>query len=252
MLLKVSSKTLVGQDKHNFSIDYNNITLPYEKDYEIALVQYSMPYSWHNLSSKYNNNVFSYSTNGGGSYTNITIPNGNYSIEELNDYIVSTLGNSNIVIQANFNTGRVELVLANNHGVDFSVANSFRGLLGFDSAVVVNTSGVTTTTSATNPADINRGIEAISIHTNLVDAKNSLLNEKFSTSIFSFVPKTGPQSILAENIPNPIYVGVSLHGPLGRIQYSVRDNLGNIVDLEGESITLTFHLREHQEVLHNK
>lgn len=251
MLLKVSSKTLVGQDKHNFSIDYNNITLPYEKDYEIALVQYSMPYSWHNLSSKYNNNVFSYSTNGGGSYTNITIPNGNYSIEELNDYIAATLGNTNIVIQANFNTGRVEVVLANNHGIDFSVANSFRGLLGFDSALIVNTSGATATTSATNPADINRGIEAISIHSDLVDAKNSLLNEKFSTSIFSFVPKTSPQSILAENVPNPIYVGVSIHGPLGRIQFSVRDNLGNIIDLEGESITLTFHLREHQEVLHN-
>ena len=251
MLLKVSSKNLTNQQGHNFTISYNNFVIPYEKNYEIALVQYSMPYSWHNISSKYNNNILTYTTNNGSSYQTLTISNGNFSVEELQDYISAQLGNNSIFFQANFNTGRVELVLDPNFGVDFSAANSFRTILGFNSSIVLNSTASPTTNSATNNADINRGIEAISIHTDLVDPKNSLLNDKFSSSCFSFVPKTAPNTILAENISNPIYVGVSIHGQVNNISFSIRDNLGNLVDLEGESVTLTFHIREHLEVLHN-
>lgn len=255
MLIKVSSKNL--PITHDFSITYNNFQLPYDKDYEIALVQYSMPYSWHNVNSIYNNNQITITVVGGAS-TTYTFPNGNYSVEELNDYLVGVRGDNSVNIQANYTTGRVEVVMDNNIRVETSdnpatnpnpVINS---ILGFSYNVVIeNTTGVRATFSAQNNADINRGIDAISIHCDLVDAKNSLLNDKYSTSVFSFVPKTAPQSILAENISNPIYVGISTHGQINNVNYSIRDNLGNLLDLQGESATLTFHLREHQEILHN-
>jgi len=255
MLIKVSSKGL--PETHNFIINYNNFQLPYDKNYELALVQYSMPYSWHNVNTIYNNNQITITVVGGAS-TTYTFPNGNYSVEELNDYLVGERGNNSVNIQANYTTGRVEVVLDNNLKIETSdnpVTNPnpvINSILGFSYNVVIqNITGSRATLTAQNPADINRGVDAVSVHCDLVDAKNSLLNDKFSTSVFSFVPKTLPQSVLAENISNPIYVGISSHGQIHSVNYSIRDNLGNLLDLQGESATLTFHLREHQEILHN-
>jgi hypothetical protein len=255
MLIKVSSKGL--PDTHNFIINYNNFQLPYDKNYEIALVQYSMPYSWHNVNAIYNNNQITITVVGGAS-TTYTFPNGNYSIEELNDYLVGERGDNSVNIQANYTTGRVEFVLDNNLKIETSdnpainpnpIVNT---ILGFSyNEFIQNITGVRSTISAQNNADLNRGVDAVSVHCDLVDAKNSLLNDKYSTSVFSFVPKTLPQSVLAENISNPIYVGISSHGQIHSVQYSIRDNRGNLLDLQGESVTLTFHMREHQEILHN-
>lgn len=68
------------------------------KDDSIALVNLSIYYSWFNITSsstggKYNNNNFSYRwyNNAGGSVFNITIPDGNYSISDLNAYLQSQM-----------------------------------------------------------------------------------------------------------------------------------------------------------------
>ena len=255
MLIKVSSKN--QPTTHDFRISYNNFQLPYDKNYEIALVQYSMPYSWHNVNAIYNNNQITITIIGGDT-TTYTFPNGNYSVEELNDYLVGERGDNSVNIQANYTTGRVEFVLDNNLKIETSdnpainpnpIVNT---ILGFSyNEFIQNITGVRSTISAQNNADLNRGVDAVSVHCDLVDSKNSLLNDKYSTSVFSFVPKTLPQSVLAENISHPIYIGISSHGQIHSVQYSIRDNLGNLLNLQGESVTLTFHMREHQEILHN-
>jgi hypothetical protein len=60
---------------------------------QVALQTLNIYYSWPNISSTNNNNTFSYIwPTGAGSVTvNITVPNGFYTIEELNAYLQSVM-----------------------------------------------------------------------------------------------------------------------------------------------------------------
>ena len=60
------------------------------KEHEIALASLSIYYSWRNIDSFYNNNIFSYTWwNHLGVLTrhDITIPNGNYSIRDISNFL---------------------------------------------------------------------------------------------------------------------------------------------------------------------
>lgn len=60
------------------------------KNEQIALNQMSMYYSWRNISSTYGNNTLSYKWVD-GSTVNITIPDGYYSVSDLNAYLQSIM-----------------------------------------------------------------------------------------------------------------------------------------------------------------
>jgi hypothetical protein len=57
------------------------------KDHEVALAGMSIYYSWYNISAEKRNNQFSYIWNADTAVTyNVTIPDGNYTFEELYTY----------------------------------------------------------------------------------------------------------------------------------------------------------------------
>jgi len=59
------------------------------KDCEIAVSSVSIWFSWYNISEELNNNTFTYTWNAepvSGPYT-ITIPDGSYTVAELNEYV---------------------------------------------------------------------------------------------------------------------------------------------------------------------
>lgn len=73
---------------HDFTVRFNpSMNFDNNTDYLIALDSISMSYSWYNVSSEYNNNTLKYSQDSGKSWHTITLSNGNYSYEELNNYI---------------------------------------------------------------------------------------------------------------------------------------------------------------------
>lgn len=53
----------------------------------IALTSASIPYSWYNISASANNNTFRFKWPAAADYATITIPDGNYSLQSLNEYI---------------------------------------------------------------------------------------------------------------------------------------------------------------------
>ena len=57
------------------------------KKHEIGLDSLIMTYSWHNINESYNNNQIKYSHDGGNSWETIIFVDGNYSYEDLNDYV---------------------------------------------------------------------------------------------------------------------------------------------------------------------
>lgn len=86
--LVLNSSNVVGANNNTFQ--YNFIQGSFDvQNYEIAVGALTIPYSWFNVTSFYNNQsftiVFPYLAT---SYTmNITLPNGFYSINDINNYV---------------------------------------------------------------------------------------------------------------------------------------------------------------------
>lgn len=60
------------------------------QDNEVALATAQLYYSWYNITSAYKNNTYSYIWVNGITYT-VTMPDGNYSIDEINTYLQNVM-----------------------------------------------------------------------------------------------------------------------------------------------------------------
>jgi hypothetical protein len=72
-------------------------------DIEIALGDLSMYYSWQSINTYYNNNKFSivFPAGAGSTTYNLTIPNGTYSVDDLNNYLKYWFISQNLYITNN-------------------------------------------------------------------------------------------------------------------------------------------------------
>ena len=105
-------------------------------EYEIALLNLETYYSFLNIDTS--NNNFKYSPDGGSNWFEVQIPEGSYELRELNNALKQLVKNNNhddsqISISANISTLRTVLELKNDYQVDFSIDNSLRTVLGFNS-----------------------------------------------------------------------------------------------------------------------
>lgn len=243
-LLKLDSSLISGANPDDFSIQYaKHIQTP--GHWEVGLIKAFLWYSWHNVSSDNGNNIIRYSKDGGSTWeANIVIPNGIYSVTDINDYMqleMKTRGDWDAggetyyaSLLPNFNTLKVIASLSNNYAFDFT-AGSINELLGFNSQVV------TATKSAENPADITRGVNALEINSDLTDAGWS--NEFSGNTLFTFIPSSAPGSNL-EITPNPaIYLSLNKQS-IQRIRMWVTDQQNRRVNFNGENATYLLHIRK--------
>lgn len=113
--------------------------------YEIGVVSASFYNSIQNIVTGVNDQ-FVYSTDGGVSWSTVTIPSGAYEIDQINDQLQQGLGTESdplIEIVANFATLRSEIVVDNTAPdvqVDFTGPQTFRELLGFNSQILSGSS----------------------------------------------------------------------------------------------------------------
>ena len=246
-LIKLDSSATNGKPE-NFTTTFSNFVLEENTDYEIALVALSMNYSYPNVSQANGNNTVEYSPNGGTNFYTVTIPDGNWSVSSLSDYIQSVMkGNGHynvlnsadvfdITIQPNFNTGLVDIVLTNNYHLRFT-SSTFHNLLGFESVTL------TTSSSSTKAVDITNGITSLnircSIATGTLDA-----NGNNSDIVFSFTPDVSPYSYITKNPTRPIYCPLNTNNQITQITMRITDNLNRDVDLRGEPVNYMLDLRK--------
>lgn len=244
LLVNISTSSLENiSQTHNFSVNFSNLEFNRDKKYMIALLNYSLWYSWYNISSAQNNNLFNY--NNGVTGRVITIPDGQYGIADLNSIIkaqMTLLGDDQdaITITGNYNTLKVDITIVGAYTVSFSgAANDLSTILGFTEGAY--SAGVN---SSQNQVNITNSIDAININTSLIDSNSNLLNDNHSNCIYQFVPQSGPGSNLSERISYPIYLPLNSHGNIYNVQFSITDQAGNILDLNGEQVSLSFHIKE--------
>ena len=150
---------------HDFTVRFSpSLEFDKNKDYYLCLDSITMAYSWYKVSSDYNNNTLKYSHDSGKTWETITLPNGNYSYQELNSYIQRELESNNhtkdgISIKFVPPLFKVLLSMKSTFQLDLKTGD-FGKLLGFEKKIY--------TASGYSPKlpDITRSVDNVFIHTN--------------------------------------------------------------------------------------
>lgn len=246
LLIRLDSTMVPTQTSHNFMIQYLR-PIQINETWEMALIKTNLWYSWYNVSVEYNNNIIRYN-NGALWRSNITIPNGQYTITQLNDYlhsIMKTNGDYTVVggidtfdinILPNFSTLHVDIVITNSYKLDLTLSD-FNLLLGFTQIIVSSTQ------EGANVANINRDINSIQLHCNV--AAGSYENTIDSNILYSFVPNSPPGSNIEVN-PQPklIYLPLRRRDIINEISIYFTDNLNRPLNLNGEPVSVLLHFRK--------
>lgn len=214
--------------------------------YELALVKTNCWYSWANISPTSNTNVIDY-YNGAVWAGPLTIPTGQYSINDLNKWLHSVMKDNgdytvlpsgveqyDINITPNFNTLKVDITISGGYQLDLSLS-AINGLLGWPSAIV------SATGSGTNIANINNSINTLLVHCDIVTS--SYQNNNTSNVICGFVPTSGPGTNINIEPLHLMYYPIYLSDQINRIRMYITDNLNRPVDFMTEPITYQLHLR---------
>lgn len=234
--------TLASGSSSNFITSFVP-TLLFSGECEVALYSVSMWNSLKNISNNLGNRTLKFSIDG-SNFITTQIPEGTYSIEQLNlavqSLIVSNGGVANkIVLTPNYSTLKTDITIVAPYKLDLTVGN-LRNLIGFDSLVL--SAGLNI---ATNLTDISNGVVSYSINSNIVSSESSFLNGSGSQSLFVFVPNAGAGELITIQPNNLLWVKMSSKS-ISRLQITLTDQDGRqLVDLSEEAVRITLVIREH-------
>ena len=138
-------------------------------------------------------------------------------------------------ISANTNTLKYEVFLMNNYEVDFRKGKSINILLGFD--VNLYTSGFHESENMVNIITNNSILVDIDI------ISGSYVNGSTKPTIYSFFSDISPGYKIIENHHNLLYLPIT-SDTIHSITIWFTDQNGNELNLTGENLSMTFHLRE--------
>ena len=199
----------VNSKSHDFTIRFNpELHLDNNKNYYVALDSITMSYSWYNVSSSFNNNTIKYSHDSGRTWTQIALPNSNYSHEELSAYLqraLETNGYSKTGIEIKFVLSLFEVLmtLEKKFQVDLRTGD-FTDLIGFKKGIIRATG------YREKLPNITRSVDNIFIHTNIIS--ESVVAGKESDVLYRFSVDNLPLSYPFHTEPRrALFSKIKLH-----------------------------------------
>ena len=156
---------------HDFTTVFTpEIVLDYHQDHFIGLNKIEMSYSWLNVTEVYKNNTLKYSHNSGTTWTEIKFHDGNYTYNDLQNFINSEIKrnghNSKDDPDIKFifypTILRISIILANSFQLDFREGQFYK-LIGADNSKIITKSE----TCKIIP-NITNSVDSILIHCNLL------------------------------------------------------------------------------------
>lgn len=210
------------------------LELDLNKQYEVALVNANIWYSWFNITAE--NNKFKFYD--GSKWTIVSIPHGAYNITDINKYIKKHLSTEDAInIEPNFNTLHSDLTLADGYQVDFTIENTIAPILGFSKKLI---RASTTSDFLVKITEV----ESIIIHCSLVTS--AYINGRSGDVIYSFNPDKPPGYLLSIQPNEKTFLPVSRRDMLSRIDIRITDQENREIDLNDERSTITLHFRERK------
>lgn len=239
-------------ESENFTQSLGSQPLILTENHKVGLRLSSITNSYDTISVAIGNNTFEY-TGGIVDPQLVTIPDGNYTVQELNDFVFNFMvsaGDAAVVPgPISFNSitpqGKVELVITGGFTLDFTqpVISNFFDLVGF-----LKTDIIAATTIATNRANMGNDVTNFLVGTNI--AQGLFLNNR-NSNILAHVPITGPPSSTMVYIPNQIIFIPTIVGVLTSVNIFITDNLNRgapLFSLNGEPVSVELILREFRVV----
>ena len=211
--------------------------------YEIALTSLETYYSFPNINAS--NNHVKMSFDDGESWLDIHIPVGCYEINAINNvlqrFIMQKTGDpeaeKRIILSPNSNTLRCVLEVLDDAKcrVDFNVGDdSLCTVLGFARKVYVE--GRHESEHIINILSVN----SILVHCDVIES--SRLNGRQAPIIYTFFPDASPGDKIISVPRHLIYIPLTLN-IISHMTCWVTDQNGKELDLQGEELTLTFHVK---------
>ena len=216
--------------------------------YEIALCRLETYYCFQNIDEK--NNILRVSIDAGQNWKELKIPVGCYDITGINEALQLLLGEFNknnvqekkqpyIVLSGNKNTSNCVLVIMSSTTVvDFNVKNSIRSVLGFEAKKYVGGKRY----ESENKIDIVR-VQSIIVHCDII--KSSRVNGVPAPVIYNFFPNVSPAEKIVCQPKHLMYVPLSL-SVISSMTAWITDQKGRTLDVLGERLTLSFHIRKRR------
>ena len=227
---------------------HTNFIPPLEYDsngvgYEMCLIRLETYFSFANVDKT--NNAIRISIN--DKWYNIEIATGCYEIDSINTEIQRILmeqlgekkGDKHILISANKNTLRCVLQIKSlKTVVDFNVKNSLKSVLGFN-AKQYDSPGRYESENIVNILNVN----TILVHCDIIEG--SRVNGKVAPVIYNFFPDVSPGEKIVSEPRHLIYFPLTMSFIHSMTSW-ITDQNGKEIDLRGEELTLTFHIRKRK------
>ena len=203
--------------------------------YEIALHSLETYYSFANVDET-NNKIRIFLDN---QWINLEFAVGCYEHEDINKelqrMIVAVGGNkTDVILSANRNTFQTIMTINSNVKVDFTINNSIRTILGFNSKIYDH--GRHLSEHTVNIMNIN----SIFVHTNVIGS--TYVNGSQTPVIYSFFPDIPPGGKIIVQPRVLIYLPISI-SVISRLSSWLTDQAGKKLNLRDEELTLKYHLR---------
>ncbi len=215
--------------------------------YEIALYRLETYFSFPNIVSS--NNTLRLSIDSGKNWLDLKIPVGCYGIDGINEALQRLLPyKSNdgkgrnepyVVLSGNKNTLKCVLEIKKDSAIiDFTVKNSIRSVLGFQAKKY---KGVQRYESEEKVNILS--VNSIQVHCDVIDS--SRLNGMPTPVIYNFFPNVSPGEKIVSQPKHINYVPLTM-SVISSMTVWVTDQKNNLLDLRGEELTITFHIRKRR------
>ena len=231
----------------DFTINYSRPIDLSDGLWAVALDKIEYCVSWHNVDSSYNNRTFSYSD--GVNTRIVTLPEGNYTVDLINEYLHEVMYANgdytidpvtgqpvySISITPNYPTLRTRISVVPGWSVDLTLSR-FHNLIGFNSVVV------TATSIGAHHSNINRSMESIHVHCDLVT--NSYVNSTNNDLLYQFAPQGFPGSKQTSEPRNRTFMPIRGATHVNRIRIYLTDQHNRHINFHGEPVAVTLVLRK--------
>ena len=218
------------------------LEFPSSTPYEIALTSLETYYSFPNIDAT--NNHVEISFDEGKSWLDIRVPVGCYEIDAINNelqrFIMQKTGDkkagTRLALSPNRNTVHCELnIMDAKWRVNFDVGDdSLCSVLGYERKVYAVGEH-----KSVHIVDI-LSVNTILVHCDIIES--SRLNGIAAPLIYAFFPDAAPGDKIISVPRHLIYIPLTLN-VISRMTCWVTDQNGKDLNLQGEELTLTFHVK---------
>jgi len=249
------------------------------QDNEVALGTLQLYYSWFNITSAYKNNTYSYTWIDGTTVT-ITMPDGNYSVLEINAYLQNIMVQNNhyvvntttgdfvyyLQFQVNavyysiqFNSFTIPAILPAGYALPAGatwvlplvnttpqvniLANGFRDIIGFNAGTYPPIPQATTYSKLSDTAPQVNPVSSLQINCSIAtNPYSSQSRVIYSTGI--------PETLFGGqiNIATPEYAFTRLvNGQYNQFEISITDQNGQPINLQDKQISIMLIIRSREK-----